>query len=206
MDLPKSFLQSERLSFYSGIILAIAYGFFAYVHLMGFKRTHEWILLLICFSETLTIFFLFIRSNPNSVSVLGFDWIVALGGTFAPLLLRPASWGIAPMGKYVTAVGVIIQIAGLCSLNRSFALVAAKREIKTKGLYRCVRHPLYASYFLILGGYVLANTTIANLSIYIATLALLFIRAFREEEHLSQDIQYREYMQKVNYRIIPYVY
>lgn len=206
MELQPGFLNSRRLSLFSGIILAVAFGTFAYAQLKGFQRTHEWMLLLFCFSEMLTALFLLFRTDPETVSVNRFDWIVAIAGTFAPMLLRPASWGIAPYAKYAIAVGVMIQIAGLISLNRSIAIVAAKRKIKTEGLYRLVRHPLYAAYFLIFSGYVLMNTSLENLIIYVFTMALLFVRVFREEDHLSQDSTYREYMQTVSYRIIPFVF
>ena len=39
---------------------------------------------------------------------------------------------------------------------------AARRQLKTSGLYRLVRHPLYASYLLSYLGYVLANTNLRN--------------------------------------------
>lgn len=206
MNLLIFFSRSKRLNFYSGIILAIAFVIFAVNHFSGFRRTHDVTLLLFCLSETLAIIFLIFRSDPKTVSVNHLDWLVGIAGTFAPLFLRPAAWGIAPHAKYAIAAGVLIQIAGLVSLNRSFAIVAAKREIKTGGLYRIVRHPLYASYLLTLSGYVLKNTNILNLILYVVSIGLLFIRVFREEKHLAQDIQYREYMQKVNYRIIPFVY
>ena len=50
------------------------------------------------------------------------------------------------------------------------------------------------------------NTTLENLIIYFVTICLLFVRVFREEKHLAQDSSYCEYMLKVNYRIIPFVY
>lgn len=206
MELRTGFLQSRLLSFFSGIVLAIAYGIFAYAHLKGFQRTHEWMLLLFCFSETLTAAFLLFRSAPETVSVIPFDWFAGIAGTFMPLLLRPASWGIAPFAKYAIVVGVIIQIAGLVSLNRSIAVVVAKRKIKTDGLYRLVRHPLYAAYFLIFSGYVLMNTTLINLIVYVITMGFLIVRVFREEKHLALDSHYCEYMQNVSYRVIPFVF
>ena len=204
--LPEIFLQSKRLSLYSGVVLAIAFGTFAYTHWLGFQRTQEWMLLVFCFSETLTAVFLLFRSAPKTVSVDRFDWIVGIAGTFAALLFRPSPFGVAPWAKYAIIAGVLIQIAGLISLNRSLAIVAAKREIKTAGLYRFVRHPLYASYFLTFSGYLLMNSTIQNLTIYLATMGLLFIRLFREEKHLALDSLYREYMQKVSYRVIPFIF
>jgi protein-S-isoprenylcysteine O-methyltransferase Ste14 len=206
MNLLTWFSHSKRLNFYSGAILAVAYGTFAYAHLVGFRQTHEWTLLLFCVSETITTFFLVFRTDPKTVSVVRSDWIVAIVCTGAPLLLRPAPWGIAPLAKYAIAAGMMIQIGGLFSLNRSIAVVAAKREIKTGGLYRMIRHPLYAGYFLAYSGYVLKNTTAANLILYFVTIVLLFVRVYREEEHLAIDSKYREYMQKVTYRIIPFIY
>lgn len=206
MEPRTNILLSSRLSFYSGGIVAIAFGSFAYAHLLQFQSTHEWMLLLFCLSEFLTAAFLIFRSAPETVSVDCYDWIVGVAGTFTPLLLRPASWGLVPFAKYAIVAGVMIQIAGLISLNRSIAVVAAKREIKTKGMYRIVRHPLYASYFLTLSGYVLMNTTPENLIIYVATMGFLLIRVFREEQHLALDSSYREYMKKVSYRVIPFVF
>jgi protein-S-isoprenylcysteine O-methyltransferase Ste14 len=122
------------------------------------------------------------------------------------MLFRPAAWGVLPAAGMLILVGAALQIVGLLSLNRSFAIVAAKRDIKTSGMYRLVRHPIYASYFLVFAGYVLQNTSIANLLIYMLLLVLLLIRIVREERHLALDPAYREYMQAVRYRLIPFVF
>jgi protein-S-isoprenylcysteine O-methyltransferase Ste14 len=184
----------------------MVFGLFAYIHTITYLETREISLLLVVISESLaTIFFIF-RSNPKTVSVVPFDWLIAILGTFAPLFLRPATYGVLPQAEILILMGTILQIAGYISLNRSFALVAAKRQIKTALMYRIVRHPLYASYFLVFGGYVLIHTTVTNLIIYALTMALLCIRAFREENHLYLDPIYRAYMLNVRYRVIPYIF
>lgn len=200
------FLQSKRANVCSGIILATIWGVFAYAHLTGFQKTQNWALLLFFFSETLTAGFYLFRSNPKTVSVDPFDWLVAIGGTFAPLFLRPTSWGILPVASIAIMAGTCIQILGLISLNRSFAIVAAKREIKSAWMYRLVRHPIYASYCLTFTGYLLANTSLANLLIYLTSIVFLCIRIFREEKHLALDSRYRTYMCKVRYRLIPFIF
>lgn len=199
-------LQSSRTSFYSGVFLATVWGTFAYIHIVAFQKTGEISLLMFCLSETLTAAFYIFRSEPKTVSILPLDWLVAIGGTIAPLFLRPAPWGVLPMASIAISAGTAIQILGLISLNRSFALVAAKREIKTAWMYRIVRHPIYASYCLTYAGYILSNTTLSNLIIYILATGLLCARIFREEQHLALDPLYREYMQGVRYRLIPYVF
>lgn len=176
------------------------------IYTITYLETREISLLLVVISESLaTIFFIF-RSNPKTVSVVPFDWLIAILGTFAPLFLRPATYGVLPQAEILILIGTILQIAGYISLNRSFAFVAAKRQIKTALMYRIVRHPLYASYFLVFGGYVLIHTTVTNLIIYALTMALLCIRAFREENHLYLDPIYRAYMLNVRYRVIPYIF
>lgn len=199
-------LHSRRANMYSGVFLAIIWGFFAYVHLLGYLKTHEWALLLMCISETLVVAYFIFRSQPKTVSIKPFDWIVAIGGTFLPLLFRPAEWGIFPLAKIALVVGAFLQLLSLISLNRSFAIVAAKREIKTAWMYSIVRHPLYASYCLVYIGYVLTYTTLLNGLIYLGTMGFLCLRIFREEQHLALDPLYREYMLKVRYRLIPFVF
>lgn len=199
-------LQSSRTSFYSGVFLATTWGTFAYIHIMAFQKTGEISLLMFCLSETLTAAFYIFRSEPKTVSILPLDWLVAIGGTIAPLFLRPAPWGVLPMASIAISAGTAIQILGLISLNRSFALVAAKREIKTAWMYRIVRHPIYASYCLTYAGYILSNTTLNNVIIYILATGLLCARIFREEQHLAIDPLYREYMQGVRYRLVPYIF
>jgi protein-S-isoprenylcysteine O-methyltransferase Ste14 len=109
------------------------------------------------------------------------------------------------MAKYAIIVGTVFQIMGVLSLNRSFALVAACRSIKTKWMYGIVRHPIYASYCLIFLGYVLSSTTVANVVVYSVSMIFLMLRIIREEKHLALDPLYRQYQLKVRYRLIPYV-
>ena len=199
-------VQSQRFHVYSGMLLSVLLGSFAYAHFIKFQETREWTLLLPVISETLTAGFFIFRSAPKTVSLAPSDWLVAVAGSFAPLFLRPATWGVLPPASIVMTLGIMLQIASLISLNRSFALVAARREIKTAWMYRIVRHPLYASYFLIFGGYVLMHTTLANLLVYVLTMGFLYVRIFREEKHLALDPAYRAYMLKVRYRLIPFVY
>lgn len=198
-------LHSKPMNVMSGVLLAAIWGMFAYAHLLSFMETREWPLLLFCLSETLGVFFYLLRSRPETISSRLYDWVVAIAGTFVPLLFRPAAEGILPAGNLIV-VGAVCQMLSLLSLNRSFALVAAKREIKTAWMYRIVRHPLYASYSLIFAGYLLSHATTDNLLVYLATMALMCLRIFREESHIARDPVYREYMHKVQYRLIPFVF
>lgn len=190
----------------TGVLMAPLWGWFAYRHVTAFLTTNEWSYLFMCISESLIAFFFLVRKCPASVSSAPFDWVIAVVGTFASFLFIPADSGVMPMAKHAVIVGTGLTILGMISLNRSFALVPATREIKTSGMYSFVRHPLYASYLVIYTGYLLANTSQGNIAAYFFTMGCMFIRLFREEKHLSLDHTYREYMKRVRYRVVPFVF
>jgi protein-S-isoprenylcysteine O-methyltransferase Ste14 len=190
----------------AGVLMAPLWAWFAYRHVTAFLLMNECSYLFLCIAETLGAAFLLIRKTPSSVSVSPFDWVIAIVGTFASFLLVPVDWGLVPQASNIVILGTGLTVLGMISLNRSFALVAAKREIKTSGMYQFVRHPLYASYLLTLTAYVLSNTSWENLIAYLFTMGCMFIRMIREENHLSMDSEYRSYMGQVPYRIIPYVF
>lgn len=189
-----------------GALLAYMWGMFAYQHVEAFIVTGKIAFLVFCFSESLQAIFFLFRSTPKSVSMELFDWLVALGGTFAVLFLRPGGVVLWQGGEVLVLFGVVIQIAALCSLNRSFAIVPALRNVKRQGLYGVIRHPMYASYLVLFTGYLLFNATWLNFLLCFFALVFLFLRIEQEEKHLSQDAGYRSYKERVRFRLIPFVY
>jgi protein-S-isoprenylcysteine O-methyltransferase Ste14 len=206
MNHTASLLQSRPLGLAAGALLAILWIAFALAHVDAWRSTGEWIYLLFCVAETLGAALFLLRTKPVAVSHHVGDWLLGVCGTFGVFLFAPTDHALLPEAKYLLAVGSVLQIAGLLSLNRSFALVAARREIKTGGTYRFVRHPLYASYVLGHIGYGLSNSSWYNLAVAFGMLALLVGRLLREEHLLRQDAAYRAYMRQVKYRLIPLIF
>lgn len=203
---PSQLLDSKVINLLVGFVMASLWGLFAYRHILAFQTSGEWAYLVISASEMLSAALFIFRSAPVTVSKDPLDWFFAVVGTFLPLLSIPASWGVLPAAKNLIVLGLFLQIFGLLSLNRSYALVAAKRKIKTKGMYGFVRHPLYASYLVLTTGYILSNTTWWNFLLYVMSLGFLYVRLVREEKHLAVDPVYAEYAQRVRYRVIPFVF
>lgn len=203
----KEFIRSKQCSFQSGLLMALLYGIFAYVHLVSFLDTRDIVLLLVVLSEALVLSFFIIRETPQTVSVDILDWIIAIIGSVVPLFFRPADFGVLPEAALPLIIfGTSLQIGSIISLNKSYAVVPAKRVIKTTLLYSVVRHPLYTSYILILTGYILNYTSAYNVILWVISLILFFVRILREEKHLLLDPKYREYMLVVRYRIIPFIF
>jgi protein-S-isoprenylcysteine O-methyltransferase Ste14 len=199
-------VHSEPLNIAIGIALGFLWGYFGYRHLVAFQAYGLYSHLLYGCVETLIAAFFILRSAPQTVSTNPLDWLVAFIGSFAPSFYNPSTWGILPDADKLLYVGLLLQILGVLSLNKSLAIVPAKRQIKTRGMYRLVRHPLYTSHILAMTGYVLANTTTGNVIVYAVAVASLFIRIIREERHLALDPQYRQYMEQVRYRLLPLVF
>lgn len=206
MEKMKLLARSQLVNVAIGALLGAVWMLFAVKHVGAFFDTGKIGFLLFCFSETLQAFFFIIRKIPKSVSVDPFDWLVGIAGSLIPLFFRPEGEVLWQYGEMFVLFGVTIQVLGLISLNRSFALVAANREIKTRGLYRIVRHPMYASYLFLFFGYVLFNANWFNLLIMILAFTFLFLRIAQEEKHLSQDPKYREYKEHVRFRLIPFMF
>ncbi|HJV00206.1 MAG TPA: methyltransferase [Burkholderiaceae bacterium] len=196
-------LRSRPLNLTLGMLLAWAWGLFCYAHLQAFLRSADWSYLLFCASESLVAVLFLIRSEPARVSHSPLDWGLAIAATFVPFLFSPTGEAVVPAARLMIVAGVLIQIGGLLSLNRSFGLVAAHRTLKTGGLYSVVRHPLYASYLLSYAGYIVNNTSALNVAVSVLSGALMVARLLREERFLARDPRYLAYMAQVKYRVIP---
>ena len=91
-------------------------------------------------------------------------------------------------------------------LSRTIEVQEGQKVVDT-GLYGIVRHPMYsATVFLFLSMPVILGSVI-SFAVMLLYIPILSARMKNEEKVLSASIQgYREYMQKVRYRVIPYLW
>ena len=167
----------------------------------------NWYAILLLVSEGLVVALLLARRPTENISRRIGDWALAAGGTFLVLMVGKGGAPIhAGLGFMLMLFGLSIHVGAKLSLWRSFGLVAANRGVKTIGLYRFVRHPMYAGYMLSHVGFLLAAPSWWNLAVYLLTWTLLVARIVVEERTLREDISYRDYTQRVRYRLLPLVY
>jgi len=107
---------------------------------------------------------------------------------------------------YINALSIIVGILALISLGRSFGIVPAVREIKTDGLYKIIRHPMYLSDILFKTPIVLKYFNLYNVLIYTISVFMYVLRARYEEQLLATYNSYKDYLQKVKFRFIPFIY
>jgi len=96
--------------------------------------------LMLLLSEGVVVLFLLVRRGTDKISLHPRDWIVALGGTFAPLLVVKVETVFLPqVGLVLILIGFVIHFGAKLALRRSIGMVPADRGVKTLDLY-CL-HP-----------------------------------------------------------------
>jgi protein-S-isoprenylcysteine O-methyltransferase Ste14 len=139
--------------------------------------------------------------------------VIAAGLVAAGIDFR---FGILQGNQWVCMVGALLIFASYVIYyltfrqNRSLfrtVKVSENQQLISTGIYGIIRHPMYLASSLFYTGLIaVLNSGIAAITI-LAMFPLLYQRVKHEEAFLSQNLPgYTEYMQKVQYRIIPYVW
>jgi protein-S-isoprenylcysteine O-methyltransferase Ste14 len=191
----------------TNLALALLYASFAWAHLQAFRLHPRPSLVLLVLMEALIAVLVVVRERSTRTSFSPGAWLTTLGGTFAPLLLRPAEVARdAWLGDVVQAGAFLFAVGSVLSLQRSFGLLPAVRGIRTAGAYRLVRHPLYAAYTLANLGYLASNWTARNALLVAVALAFQVLRIRNEERLLTTVPAYAAYRARVRWRLVPFVY
>lgn len=91
-------------------------------------------------------------------------------------------------------------------LSRTIEVQENQKVIDT-GLYGIVRHPMYSATLLLFLAMPLVLGSIYSLVIFLTYPLIIAKRIKGEEEFLEKELEgYREYKQKVRYRLIPFVW
>lgn len=113
------------------------------------------------------------------------------------------------IGNVMFAIGLGITILVIVQNNYASANITVESEQKlvSTGLYGLVRHPMYMGALMMVTGMPLALGSWWGLLVLIPVLTLYAFRIHDEENLLRQQLAgYREYTQKVHYRLVPLVW
>jgi protein-S-isoprenylcysteine O-methyltransferase Ste14 len=121
---------------------------------------------------------------------------------------HPPSW-VCLLGDVLIAAG--LGIAMLVVIQNSYAAatvrVEAGQQVASGGVYKFVRHPMYVGNVIMMIGVPLALGSYWGLLLVIPGMPVLVFRILDEEKMLTQDLAgYREYAERVRYRLVPYVW
>jgi len=202
--LPPRSQQIVRIS--ANIVGAAGAAYFAYVTLSAYLHTHRPIGVLFFAQQAVVVIAYLVRRPASAVTLRFGDWLLAFGGTFSPVLLRPdgvhPQWGLSA-GLALQLVGVIIALWSLATLGRSFGFAAADRGLVSRGPYAIVRHPVYAAYVLLLAGYLLQSISLRNALVVLLTMGCDVGRIRAEERVLAHNPAHPAYCRRVRWRMLP---
>ena len=154
------------------------------------------------------------ETRPLQKLIISFAF-VSLGATIVVSALDfrfgwssvPAS--ISVIGDVLVAVGLGISM--IVTIQNGYAAANVKvesgQDLVSTGLYGVVRHPMYFGNVVLMIGIPLALGSYWGLLFVIPGLAVLATRILDEEKVLTQQLAgYRDYAQRVHYRLVPYVW
>lgn len=190
----------------TNVVLAALFVWFAYENLAAFVRGAGISSLLLTIAEAILVYLFIFRDPAKMTSRNPADWVAAFIGSAAPSFLRPDHFPDPLQASILAIIGSILLVASYLSLNKSLGIVPSLRDIKTKGMYHWVRHPIYASYLFLDIGYFIGNPTMLNFILVGVIIITIVIRISREEKILLNDDSYREYREKTPWKMIPFLY
>jgi protein-S-isoprenylcysteine O-methyltransferase Ste14 len=215
----------------SSIIGLVVLGLMLFYPAGTFDYWQAWVFIAIFAIATLVPSVYLARTNPAALrrrmhggplaearTVQKFVIILAFAGLFGMIafsaLDHRMGWSSVP--AVVCVIGEVLVVTGLTVamfvvIQNSYAAATVRVEegqrLASRGLYKLVRHPMYSADVILMLGIPLAlGSYWGLLGLTLGVLALV-LRILDEEKLLTQQLAgYREYTQRVRYRLIPNVW
>ncbi|NKZ11527.1 isoprenylcysteine carboxylmethyltransferase family protein [Mycolicibacterium septicum DSM 44393] len=154
------------------------------------------------------------ESRPVQKAVLVVITVLSIGLPVFCGLDHRFGWSPVPttvswLGNAMFAIGLVITIFTIVQNSYASANITVESEqtLVSTGLYGLVRHPMYMGALLMVAGMPLALGSWWGLAVLVPVLVIYAFRIQDEEKLLRQQLAgYREYMQKVHYRLVPLVW
>src|SRR3954466_5375572 len=129
---PRTDRRSQRsarlIRIFANLVGAVGAAYFAKATLDFYVRTHRFIGVALLVQQIWVVVAYLVRRPARAVSTRPADWLLAFGGTFGGVLLRPVGahphWGVS-VGLWVQLFGLSICVVSFLSLGRSFGFAAA---------------------------------------------------------------------------------
>ncbi len=154
------------------------------------------------------------EKDPAQKLIMTYASLGFIAGIVVPALDRRFGWSAAP--SYASIIGDICILIGFYIVYRvmsqnqfaaSTIQVETKQTVTTTGMYAVVRHPMYAGALPILLCTPLALGSWWGMLVFPLAFPALALRLLNEEKFLQKNLEgYAEYMKKVKYRLIPFIW
>jgi len=153
------------------------------------------------------------KESPQKL-IIRLSWIFFLAAFIIPGFDFRFGWSEMPIWFVISAdflilAGYIFFMFVIRENSYASRIIEVEKEQRVidTGPYSLVRHPLYSSILIM---YLSTHLALGSYWAMIAMLPLpvmIIFRILNEEEKLKKDLPgYREYLEKVKYRVIPYIW
>lgn len=203
-----------------GVLIFLPAGSFAY--------TNGWILMGILFVPMFLAGIVMMFKNPQLLKerldakekrkeqslVVKLSGLMFLAGFILAGFGFRFEWYILPRGAVIAASAVFLAAYVLYAevlrentyLSRTIKVQENQKVIDT-GLYAVVRHPMYSATLLLFLAMPLVLGSVYAFIVFLAYPFIIFKRIKDEETLLEKELPgYGEYMKKVRYRLIPFIW
>jgi protein-S-isoprenylcysteine O-methyltransferase Ste14 len=225
-------MSNLKVKAFGGLLsVLISMGALLFLSAWTFNYWQAWVLLIVFGTSWLVIITYLVKKDPQllerrmsagptaeqrtgqkivmSISSLGFIALLVF-----PALDHRFGWSSVP--PYISIAGDILVALGWIIIFFVFKEntytsatieVAADQKVITTGPYAIVRHPMYSGSFLYMLGMPIALGSWWGLCVLLLMTLTTLWRLFDEENFLKKKLPgYREYMQKVRYHLVPYLW
>lgn len=146
------------------------------------------------------------------IAIIYFIWLAIM-----PLDAKRFGWSVE-FPLWLEVCGGIIFLLSFYFTFRSFAentflspVIRVQKErnqqVVSTGVYAIVRHPMYVGSILMFIGIPILLGSIYGIILSLLMCLLLIPRIIGEEKMLEEELEgYKEYKQKVKYRLIPFIW
>ena len=189
---------------------------------------YGWLLIGLLFGPMLIAGFVMLYKSPDFLkkrldakekqgtqkSVVAFAGLMFIAGFVVAGLDYRFGWSDMPTWVTITASILFLTAYALYAevmrenayLSRTIQVRENQKVIDT-GLYGIVRHPMYSATLVLFLSMPLVLGSVYALAVFLVYPLLIAKRIRHEEEFLARELPgYRDYQQKVKYRLIPFVW
>lgn len=154
------------------------------------------------------------EKEKTQKGVVLFSGIIFLGGFIMAGFDFRFGWSTVPMPVIIVASILFLASYGLYAevmrenayLSRTIKVSENQKVIST-GLYAIVRHPMYSATILMFLMIPIILGSWWSLLIFLGYPIVITVRIINEEKILTAQLDgYKEYKQKVKYRLIPFIW
>ena len=221
----KQLLKEAIIKLISGVILL---GLLLFIPAGTFRWAEGWLLMVILFVPMFFAGLIMYAKAPDLLKsrlsaketqseqkdVIRYSGLMFLAAFVIAGLNYRFQWIMMP--RAIVWIGAVIFLLSYCLFgevlreNQYLSRTVEVREGQTvvdTGLYGIVRHPMYTATVLLFLSMPLVLNSIISFIIMLVYIPIIVKRIKNEEEVLEQELKgYKEYKQKVKYRLIPFIW